>query len=101
LAASPTLNKVLLPLYESDAGKKVYEETLTSVRKNFPQYVREMEGTADGAQVPFHKVQFYIIIEHICIFVPNQMCYTGSFLVAENLQCCLVLYVVEVLENCT
>jgi hypothetical protein len=64
---------VLLPLYETDAGKKVYEETLASVSKNFPQYVREMEGTADGAQVPFHKVQFCIIIKLICIFVPKQM----------------------------
>ena len=54
---SKPLNKVFLPLYETDAGKKVYQETLKSVRKNFPQYVREMEGTADGAKVPFHKVR--------------------------------------------
>jgi hypothetical protein len=60
LAASTNLNKELVPLYETDAGRKVYEETLTSVRKNFPQYVREMEGTADGAQVPFHKVRLTI-----------------------------------------
>jgi hypothetical protein len=83
---------VLLPLYETDAGKKVYKETLTSVHKNFPQYVREMEGTADGAQVPFHKVQLFIIIKPLCIFVPNQMYCTGSLQVAENLQCCLVLF---------
>ena len=50
---------MFLPLYETDAGKKVYEETLACVRKNFPQYLSEMEGTADGAEVPFHKVKFY------------------------------------------
>jgi hypothetical protein len=35
---------------------KVYNETLESVKKSFPQYIRELEGTADGAQVEFHKV---------------------------------------------
>lgn len=67
LASSLNLNKVLLPLYETDAGKKVYEETLTSVCKNFPQYVREMEGTADGAEVPFHK----LFLLHIYEILPN------------------------------
>ena len=50
---------MFLPLYETDAGRRVYEETLACVRKNFPQYLREMEGTADGAEVPFHKVKLY------------------------------------------
>ena len=50
---------MFLPLYETDAGRKVYEETLACVRKNFPQYLSEMEGTADGAEVPFHKVKLY------------------------------------------
>lgn len=35
---------------------KVYNETLESVKKSFPQYIQELEGTADGAQVEFHKV---------------------------------------------
>jgi hypothetical protein len=61
---------VLLPLYETDAGKKAYEETLTSVRKNFPQYVREMEGTADGAKVHFHKVQCYIKLSLYAYLIP-------------------------------
>jgi hypothetical protein len=60
---------VLLPLYETDAGKKVYE-TLMSVRKNFPQYVREMEGTADGAKVHFHRVQCYIILSLYAYLFP-------------------------------
>lgn len=53
---SGPLNETFLPLYESTSGRKVYDETLASVKVNFPQYVRELEGTADGAKVPFHKV---------------------------------------------
>ncbi|PSN31332.1 hypothetical protein C0J52_24052 [Blattella germanica] len=67
LAASDPLNKVYLPLYETDAGKKVYQETLNSVRKNFPQYVKEIEGTADGAKVPFYK----LFLLHMDDILPN------------------------------
>lgn len=34
----------------------VYNDTLKCVQSSFPQYVRELEGIADGAQVEFHKV---------------------------------------------
>lgn len=51
------LNETYLPLFETNEGKAIYEETLDTVRKQFPQYVREIEGTADGANVPFHKVK--------------------------------------------
>ena len=50
------LNETYLPLFATKEGKKVYEETLDAVKKQFPQYVREIEGTADGANVPFYKV---------------------------------------------
>jgi hypothetical protein len=55
---SKPLNSVFLPIYNTDAGRHAYEKTLKSVRSNFPQYVRELEGTAEGAQVPFHKVGY-------------------------------------------
>ena len=48
-------------MYETDIGKKAYDDTLAVVNKNFPQYVRELQGIADGAKVPFYKVS-------ICIF---------------------------------
>nr|CAD7204674.1 unnamed protein product [Timema douglasi] len=57
VAACGPLNKEFLPLYETDAGKKVYQETLDAVQHNFPQYIKELQGTADGSKVPFHKVQ--------------------------------------------
>lgn len=50
------LQETYLPLYETPKGRQVYEETLACVQKQFPQYVREVEGTADGSGVPFYKV---------------------------------------------
>ncbi|XP_031828088.1 C45 family peptidase tan [Nomia melanderi] len=50
------LNETYLPLYETEAGKKIYEETLSCVEQQFPGYLREIQGTADGANVPFHKL---------------------------------------------
>jgi len=35
---------------------QIYNETLGSVKDSFPQYVRELEGVVDGAEVEFHKV---------------------------------------------
>lgn len=52
----PPLHQTYLPLFATEDGRKVYEETLDAVRKQFPQYVREIQGTADGANVPFSKV---------------------------------------------
>ncbi|RZF48090.1 hypothetical protein LSTR_LSTR002156 [Laodelphax striatellus] len=67
LEASNQLNKVYLPLYETQEGRSVYESTLASVKENFPQYVREIEGTADGAKVPFHK----LFLLHMDEILPN------------------------------
>ncbi|XP_050500422.1 uncharacterized protein LOC126880540 isoform X1 [Diabrotica virgifera virgifera] len=50
------LEEDLLPAYNTPEGKKAYEDTLASVKKNFPQYVRELEGIAEGANVPFFKL---------------------------------------------
>ncbi|CAH1968405.1 unnamed protein product [Acanthoscelides obtectus] len=58
LKISTSLNHCYLPCYETSEGRKAYEDTLNCVKSNFPQYIRELEGIADGAQVPFHKVTF-------------------------------------------
>ncbi|XP_011874667.1 PREDICTED: uncharacterized protein LOC105565793 isoform X2 [Vollenhovia emeryi] len=52
----PSLNEVYLPLFATEQGKKIYNETLDTVKKQFPQYLKEIEGTADGANVPFYKL---------------------------------------------
>uniref|UniRef100_A0A1B0CNI7 Peptidase C45 hydrolase domain-containing protein n=1 Tax=Lutzomyia longipalpis TaxID=7200 RepID=A0A1B0CNI7_LUTLO len=56
LTLSEPLNSTYLPMYNTSEGRQVYNETLESVRTSFPQYIRELEGTADGAQVEFHKL---------------------------------------------
>lgn len=38
-------------------SERVYKETLDCVTQSFPQYVRELQGVADGAQVEFYKVK--------------------------------------------
>lgn len=47
-------------------AENVYDATLKSVKESFPQYIRELEGVADGADVEFHKVDwtnYHILIE--------------------------------------
>lgn len=67
LASSKEMNDVFLPLYNTEPGRQVYNETLRSVQTNFPQYVREIEGIADGAGVPFHK----LFLLHLDDILPN------------------------------
>lgn len=64
-----TLNNSYIPVYNTPEGKKNYDLTVDSLRKNFPQYVRELEGTADGAQVPFHK----LMLLHIDDILPKSV----------------------------
>ncbi|XP_025996444.1 uncharacterized protein LOC105198830 [Solenopsis invicta] len=61
------LNEIYLPIFATEEGKKVYNETLDAVKKQFPQYLREIEGTADGANVPFHK----LFLMHLDDILPN------------------------------
>ncbi|XP_043463208.1 uncharacterized protein LOC122499143 isoform X2 [Leptopilina heterotoma] len=61
------LNDTYLPLYESIDGKKVYDETLACVEEQFPHYIKEIEGTANGAQVPFYK----LFLMHLDDILPN------------------------------
>ncbi|RXG69601.1 hypothetical protein Avbf_01653 [Armadillidium vulgare] len=50
------LHEELIPSYNTEEGKKAYDITLESVEINFPHYVRELQGIADGAKVPFYQV---------------------------------------------
>ncbi|XP_044014646.1 uncharacterized protein LOC122856846 isoform X2 [Aphidius gifuensis] len=54
-------------MYNTKEGKKIYDETLDAVKKQFPQYLREIEGTADGANVPFYK----LFLMHLDDIIPN------------------------------
>lgn len=72
------LNNSYLPAYNTVEGKKNYDATLDSLRKNFPQYVRELEGNADGAQVPFHK----LMLLHMDEILPKSIKEEGTINVA-------------------
>lgn len=56
------LQSEFLPMYAQPEGQKIYEESLKSTQKYFPQYVIELQGVADGAGVPFHEVSTYFVI---------------------------------------
>ncbi|XP_063633091.1 beta-alanyl-dopamine/carcinine hydrolase isoform X3 [Cydia splendana] len=42
--------------YATEAGRAAYEKTLANMRQRYPWYVKEIQGIADGAQVPFYKI---------------------------------------------
>uniref|UniRef100_A0A182N122 Peptidase C45 hydrolase domain-containing protein n=1 Tax=Anopheles dirus TaxID=7168 RepID=A0A182N122_9DIPT len=56
LAKSVTLNETYLPLFNTEKGRKIYVDTYETVNRSFPQYIRELQGIADGAKVDFHKL---------------------------------------------
>jgi hypothetical protein len=55
------LNETYLSVFNTESGRKVYEETLQCVKEQYPQYLCEIEGTADGSRVPFYKVRLCFI----------------------------------------
>ncbi|CAO1412916.1 unnamed protein product [Diamesa hyperborea] len=61
------LNEAFIPLYNSPEGQRVYKETFDCVNESFPQYIRELQGIADGAQVPFYK----LFLLHMDEIIPN------------------------------
>ncbi|CAG9558673.1 unnamed protein product [Danaus chrysippus] len=42
--------------YKTIPGQDAYEKTLANMKKRYPYYVKEMQGVADGANVPFHQL---------------------------------------------
>jgi hypothetical protein len=54
---STFLTQDLLPAYNSKRGQQIYGSTVDLLRSKFPFYVKELEGIADGSEVPFHKVK--------------------------------------------
>ncbi|XP_047739657.1 uncharacterized protein LOC108665674 isoform X2 [Hyalella azteca] len=47
------LHQELLPAYTTQRGRQAYDATLGLLRGTYPHYLRELEGTAAGARVPF------------------------------------------------
>ena len=63
-----------LPFYETARGKEVYENCLETVNNHFPQYLAEIKGIAEGADVPFEQV--WVIstgLGSFCTLIPRLM----------------------------
>lgn len=58
-------------VYETSEGKKIYNENLEAVGKVFPQYLLEIKGMANGANVSFHKV--HIAEYHFLLFITKRL----------------------------
>ncbi|XP_063609451.1 beta-alanyl-dopamine/carcinine hydrolase-like [Penaeus indicus] len=56
LAASKHSHDALLKQFSEGDGKIAYDVTLENLKTNFPQYIRELQGIADGARVPFQHL---------------------------------------------
>ncbi|CAB3226495.1 unnamed protein product [Arctia plantaginis] len=48
--------KIFEKEYKTEAGKNAYDTTLANMKKRYPYYVKEIQGVADGAEVPFHQL---------------------------------------------
>lgn len=59
--------------YETENGKQVYEKTLVNMKKRYPFYVKEIQGTADGADVPFYKL-FLLQMDDIIETINDDCC---------------------------
>ena len=53
LEASRYIQDQLIPFYSSQAGRMMFARTESVVREQLPQYVREVEGLAEGAGQDF------------------------------------------------
>ncbi|XP_050420912.1 uncharacterized protein LOC126833544 isoform X2 [Adelges cooleyi] len=56
LKAYTPLQDDYLKMYAEPEGQSIYEESFISTQKYFPQYIIELQGVADGAQVPFEEL---------------------------------------------
>ncbi|XP_071541114.1 beta-alanyl-dopamine/carcinine hydrolase-like isoform X2 [Panulirus ornatus] len=61
LASIKNRHTGLLTKYSTGEGKISYDTTLATLQENFPHYVRELQGIADGALVPF----YHLMVLHI------------------------------------
>ncbi|XP_045465203.1 uncharacterized protein LOC123674268 [Harmonia axyridis] len=64
--SSTALNQEYLPAYNTPGGKQAYDATLNNLIQNYPQYIKELEGIADGSKVPFYKL-FLLHIDDVIL----------------------------------
>ncbi|XP_013410380.1 uncharacterized protein LOC106173714 [Lingula anatina] len=50
------LQKTLVPYYNTADGNRVFQRYLHASETVYPQYIEELRGIADGAQLDFNQV---------------------------------------------
>ncbi|XP_071093248.1 beta-alanyl-dopamine/carcinine hydrolase-like [Haliotis cracherodii] len=56
IESSALFNDTLLPFYDTREGRDLVETIMTLTEKNFPKYVDEVRGTAEGAGLSFETL---------------------------------------------
>jgi len=69
MTISRQMQQSLLPFYNSDNGQAVYQTFVNSHTKRFPDYVKEMQGIADGSGVPFHVLFLMSLREEFSFWI--------------------------------
>ncbi|KAH7460817.1 uncharacterized protein KRP23_14523 [Phytophthora ramorum] len=64
------LQTLLLPFSQTSMGRKLLDRYLAVHRATFPQYVEELEGMAEGSDVPFETIFVENIVEEFSNSVP-------------------------------
>ncbi|XP_077993557.1 beta-alanyl-dopamine/carcinine hydrolase-like [Glandiceps talaboti] len=62
---SAELENILKPYYNSQKGREVYNSFLSVTNATFPQFIDELQGIADGAEVPFYETFLFEIRSEI------------------------------------
>ncbi|XP_046557213.1 uncharacterized protein LOC124266461 isoform X1 [Haliotis rubra] len=56
LESSALFKETLLPFYDTREGRDLVETIMTLTEKNFPMYIDEVQGTAQGAGLPYEML---------------------------------------------
>lgn len=56
MSSNTFYNEKMLPYYNTTDGKKLYDSLTQEAMQSFPQYVEEIQGLANGIELPFYKV---------------------------------------------
>ncbi|ETP30833.1 hypothetical protein F442_20228 [Phytophthora nicotianae P10297] len=64
------LQNLLLPFAKTSTGRKLLGRYLLTHRATFPQYFEELEGVAEGSDVPFETIFIENIVEEFSNSIP-------------------------------
>lgn len=74
-----------VPFYNTPKGRELYDGYLQVVQEDYPQYLEEVRGIADGAQIPFFKVFLMHIRKELQIFTNMESAPECSTVFVNNL----------------